>query len=165
MKSKSKTIIGKTISFLFLIGIFAVGSINVSAQENEKEEKQDAKLAKQAKITMEQARATALEAAPGTVEDGELEKEHGKLVYSFDIRNSKGTISEVWVDAKTGKVISNKEESKADEEKEKKDDEKKEKSKKPGSVSSMKGAAEKSADKVGHSVQSFDHAVAGIFKN
>lgn len=164
MTAKSKTILGTTISFLFLFGIFAVGSINVSAQENEKVEKQDAKLAKQAKITMEQARATALNAAPGTVEDGELEKEHGKLVYSFDIRNSKGTISEVWVDAKTGKVVSNKEETKADEEKEKKDDEKKEKSKKPGSVSSVKSAAGKGIDKVGHGMQRFGHVVAGIFK-
>lgn len=162
MTSKSKTIVETTLSFLFLVGIFAVGAINVSAQE--KEEKQDTKLAKQAKITMEQARATALNAAPGTVEDGELEKEHGKLVYSFDIRNSKGTISEVWVDAKTGKVVSNKEETKADEEKEKKDDEKKEKSKKPGSVSSVKSAAGKGIDKVGHGMQRFGHVVAGIFK-
>lgn len=162
MRSRNKTIVGTAISFLFLVGVFAVGSINVSAQE--KEEKQDAKLAKQAKITMEQARETALIAAPGTVEDGELEKEHGKLVYSFDIRNAKGTISEVWVDAKTGKVISNKEETKADEEKEKKDDEKKEKSKKPGSVSSVKSSPGKSIDKVGHGIQSLGHAVAGIFK-
>ena len=59
-------------------------------------------------------------------------KEHGKLLYSFDIRNDKGTITEVQVDAKTGKVLSAKEESKEDEEKEKREDEKaaKKKSKK-----------------------------------
>lgn len=162
MKSKNKTIIGMAISFLFLVGIFAVSSLSVSAQE--KEEKQDAKLAKQAKITMAQARETAMKAAPGTVEDGELEKEHGKLVYSFDIRNSKGTISEVWVDAKTGKVVSNKEETKADEQKEKREDKKMEKRGKPGTVSGVKGSAVKGVGKVGHGMHSFGHAAAGIFK-
>ena len=57
------------------------------------------------KITMEQARATALKRAPGNVESSELEREHGKLVYSFDIRNSKGTITEVQVSAITGRVV------------------------------------------------------------
>ncbi|HMJ09377.1 MAG TPA: PepSY domain-containing protein, partial [Pyrinomonadaceae bacterium] len=85
-----------------------------------------AKLARQAKITLEQARHTALDTAAGTVEEEELEKEHGRLVYSFDIRNAKGTISEVQVDAKTGAMVSNAEESKADEAKEKSEDAKKE---------------------------------------
>lgn len=54
---------------------------------------------------MEQARATALNRAPGNVESGELEREHGRLVYSFDIRNSRGTITEVQVSAINGKVV------------------------------------------------------------
>lgn len=41
----------------------------------------------------------------GTVESGELEREHRQLVYSFDIRNAKGTIDEVQVSAITGKVV------------------------------------------------------------
>ncbi|MDT4968493.1 MAG: hypothetical protein QOJ64_3230 [Acidobacteriota bacterium] len=72
-------------------------------QENESREQQ--KLQRQAKITMEAARETALHRAPGTVESGELEREHGKLVYSFDIRNSRGTITEVQVSAINGKVV------------------------------------------------------------
>jgi uncharacterized membrane protein YkoI len=79
-----------------------------SRGQNEAEGKnsqEQEKLAKQTKITMEQARETALKRAPGNVEEGELEKEHGKLVYSFDIRNSKGTITEVQVSAITGKVV------------------------------------------------------------
>ena len=122
MKLKNTRIAGFVLSAFFLTGLFAVASTNTFGQGSE--EKQDSKLAKQAKITMTQAREIALQAAPGKVEGEELEKEKGKLVYSFDIRNSKGTISEVWVDAKNGKVVSNKEESKADEEKEKREDQK-----------------------------------------
>jgi uncharacterized membrane protein YkoI len=69
-----------------------------------------ARLAKKAKITMEQAREIALKRAPGTIESGELEREHGKLVYSFDIRNDKGTITEVQVNAKSGSIVSVEEE-------------------------------------------------------
>ena len=72
-----------------------------------------------AKITKAQAQAIALQRASGRVEDGELEKEHGKWVYSFDIRNAKGTITEVQVDAYTGKVVSVEEENAAAEAKEK----------------------------------------------
>src|SRR5947207_1327969 len=43
----------------------------------------------QPKITMEQARATALKKAPGKVTSEELENEKGKLIYSFDIATSK----------------------------------------------------------------------------
>lgn len=61
-----------------------------------------------AKITLAQARATALAARPGQITDQELEKEHGGtgLRYSFDIK-SKGKTFEVGVDARTGKVLEN----------------------------------------------------------
>jgi len=127
MKLKNKSIVGM-MSFLFLAGIFAFTSINVSAQE--KQEKVNSKLAKQAKITMAQARETAQNAVSnGKIEEAELEKEHGKLVYSFDIRNEKGTITEVQVDAKTGAIVSTEEENKADEMKEKREDTKQAKKK------------------------------------
>ena len=73
-------------------------------QENREAQEQE-RLQRQTRITMEQARETALKRAPGTVESGELEREHGKLVYSFDIRNARGTIDEVQVSAITGKVV------------------------------------------------------------
>jgi uncharacterized membrane protein YkoI len=45
-----------------------------------------AELQSQAKISLETARATALSKVPnGTVKASELEREHGKLIYSFDI--------------------------------------------------------------------------------
>ncbi len=90
------------------------------AQENEQgEARNEAKLARQAKITKEQAQEIALKRAPGTVEGGELEREHGKLVYSFDIRNSKGTIDEVQVSAINGKIVRVEHENKKQEETEK----------------------------------------------
>src|SRR5258706_917438 len=65
-------------------------------------------LAKTAKVTLEDARAIALKARPGTVTDQELEKEKGGsgLRYSFDIKDGKTTY-EVGVDAQTGKVLEN----------------------------------------------------------
>src|SRR6266850_7083684 len=93
----------------------------------DKEAQEQAKLASQAKITKEQAQETALKRAPGTVESGELEKEHGKLVYSFDIRNARGTITEVQVSAITGKVVRVEHENKKQEAAEKRKDNKKKK--------------------------------------
>jgi uncharacterized membrane protein YkoI len=65
-------------------------------------------LAKEAKVSMDQAIAIATKAHPGTVTDKELERESGGsgLRYSFDIKGS-GRTYEVGVDAKTGKVLEN----------------------------------------------------------
>lgn len=73
-----------------------------------------------AKVTQEQARATALAKVPnGTVKSEELEMEKGRLVWSFDIAQaSTKNTSEVWVDAKTGKIVSLKTETPAQEAKE-----------------------------------------------
>lgn len=70
-------------------------------------------LAKEAKITIAQARKVALKAHPGEVTDEELEREPGGsgLRYSFDIRSGKVT-QEVGVDAVTGEVLENQPEGK-----------------------------------------------------
>ena len=108
---------------LIAVGVIAGSSLYASAQE--REDKSSVKLAKKAKITLAQAREIALQAAPGTVESEELEKEHGMLVYSFDIRNAQGTISEVWIDARSSKIVHLSEENAAAEAKEKAADMKK----------------------------------------
>lgn len=66
------------------------------------------KLMPMAKISLAQARHTALTAHPGVITDQELEKEGGGsgLRYSFDIKG-KGKTFEVGVDAKTGKLLEN----------------------------------------------------------
>lgn len=65
-----------------------------------------AALQKEAKISMKTARSIALKKVPhGTVASSELERENGKLIYSFDIKTAKGGVTEVNVDALNGKVI------------------------------------------------------------
>jgi len=58
----------------------------------------------QPKITMEQAKATALQKESGTIKSAELEKEHGRWIYSFDIATTYG-VREVNIDANTRKVV------------------------------------------------------------
>lgn len=72
-----------------------------------------AELLPMAKVSLAQARASALRAHAGVITDQELEKEGGGtgLRYSFDIKN-KGKTYEVGVDARTGKVLENKVEGK-----------------------------------------------------
>jgi ribosomal protein L34E len=54
---------------------------------------------------METALAIALKKVPGgEIKSAELEREHGKLIYSFDIKTARG-ITEVNVSAISGKVI------------------------------------------------------------
>ena len=67
----------------------------------------DPKLVAEAKIKETEARATALgQVENGTVKSEELEREHGHLIYSYDIEvPGKSGIDEVNVDAMTGKVI------------------------------------------------------------
>lgn len=61
-----------------------------------------------AKVTMGQAKAQALQLQPGEIKDAELEYEHGGsgLRYSFDIQTQQG-VREVGIDAMTGAVLEN----------------------------------------------------------
>lgn len=80
-----------------------------------------ADLQKEAKISMKKARSIALKKVRhGKISSEELEREKGKLIYSFDVKNDKGTITEVNVDAMNGKVVDVHEESAAKEAAEKK---------------------------------------------
>jgi uncharacterized membrane protein YkoI len=80
---------------------------------------QDA-LKAEAKVTEADARTTALAKVPnGTVQSATLEKEHGRLVWSFDIAQSTTkNLTEIQVDAKSGTIASVKKESPAQEAKE-----------------------------------------------
>lgn len=77
-------------------------------------------LAKEAKISRAEAAKTALAQVPtGVIKSEELEREHGKLIWSFDIAGE-GTknITEVQVDAKSGKIVSTQVETPQDQAKE-----------------------------------------------
>jgi len=106
-------------------GLLAIGlCVTAGAQtQTPKKSKIPAALKKDAKISLEVARATALKKVPGELEEEELEKENGKLVYSFDIRASgQKDITEVQVSAIDGSIVSVEMENAASEAKEKKQD-------------------------------------------
>ena len=86
------------------------------------------------KVTEPVAAATALSQVPGgRIQSVELEREDGKVIYSFDIKaKGKSGIEEVQIDAMTGAVSSNVHETPADEKKE---------AAKDASVARMKKAA------------------------
>ncbi len=66
----------------------------------------EADLMKQARVSKVQAEKIALaKVSHGKIQAAEIEKEHGKLIWSFDIAKA-GTknITEVHVDAKTGEI-------------------------------------------------------------
>jgi uncharacterized membrane protein YkoI len=67
----------------------------------------DPKLAAQAKITKDSAQHIALRVVPhATVRSAELEREHGKLIYSFDLKVAgKSGIEEVNINALDGSVV------------------------------------------------------------
>ncbi|HJQ09471.1 MAG TPA: PepSY domain-containing protein [Gemmatimonadaceae bacterium] len=79
-----------------------------------------ADLQKEAKISEADARATALKEVPnGTVKSEELEREKGKLVYSYDISVAgKSGVEEVTVSAIDGSVVNKMHESARTERKE-----------------------------------------------
>ncbi|MEO6036312.1 MAG: PepSY domain-containing protein, partial [Verrucomicrobiota bacterium] len=94
---KLKNIIGS----LGAVGLLVVAGCETKHLESE------------AKISRSEAEKIALAKAPGgTVKEGELEKEHGKLIWSFDIAKAGSKdITEVQVDAKTGAIVSVEDES------------------------------------------------------
>jgi len=86
-------------------------------------------LAAQAKISKAEAQRIALEKVPnGIIKEGELEKEKGLLIWSFDIATpGSKNITEVNVDAITGKIVAMDVETPEDQAKEKAEDAKKKK--------------------------------------
>jgi len=71
------------------------------------------------------AEKIALARVPGgTIKEGELETEHGRLVWSFDIaQKSSRDVIEVQVDANTGEVVATETETPEDQAKEDAEDE------------------------------------------
>ena len=104
---------------LALVVTAALGLTAATAKD-----KEDPKLLAKAKVTKAEAQKTALTKAPdGTVKDAELEEENGKLVWSFDIaRPGTKDITEVQVDAITGKIVLVEVETPKDQAKEAKED-------------------------------------------
>src|ERR1700680_1424466 len=106
-------------------GLLMMGSANYTQAQTTapKKSKIPASLKAQAKISLADARATAVGKVSGEIKEEELEKEHGKLVYSFDIQ-AKGEkdITEVQVSAIDGSIVSVEKEDAASEAKEKQEE-------------------------------------------
>jgi uncharacterized membrane protein YkoI len=92
------------------VGIITAGIVGLlitlgsSAWADDKENK-ITDLAKDAKVTIDQAIKTASEKVPGTVVEAELEKKHGKTVWEVEVLGADGNVTEVHIDAATGSVI------------------------------------------------------------
>jgi len=86
---------------LAVCSMLAAGLLAGCATENESQ------LQAEAKISKADAQATALTKAPnGTCKDCELEREHGKLIWSFCFTTPDSKdITEVNVDAMTGAIV------------------------------------------------------------
>ncbi len=80
-----------------------------------------AELQKEARISKDDAAKTALSHAPnGTIKESELEREHGKLIWSFGIATPDSTyITEVNINAVDGSLVNIEKESPDQEAKEK----------------------------------------------
>jgi uncharacterized membrane protein YkoI len=98
--------IGITV-FALLVGIslIATGPAWSDKKGKHEEEANIADLAKEAKITVDQAIKTATEKVQGTVVEAELEKKHDKTIWEVEIVGADGKVSEVHIDAATGAVI------------------------------------------------------------
>ncbi|MGH8094552.1 MAG: PepSY domain-containing protein [Chthoniobacterales bacterium] len=96
MKSKSNILTGAAV-----ISLKGLAPSSALARDNQ------AQLRAEAKVTRKDAEKTALARVPsGTTKDGELEKENGRVMWSFDLAMPhSGNIIEVQVDAKTGKIV------------------------------------------------------------
>ena len=95
-------------------------STTAKPHKRAKKAETQAELQKEAKISEATARATALKEVPnGTVKSSELEREHGKLIYSYDITvPGKTGIDEVNVNAIDGSVVAKQHETPKSEKKE-----------------------------------------------
>jgi len=120
----------KFASLAAVAAIAFVGSVS-QAQGSYKKELPDS-LTKAAKISESVAAIAAQARVPnGKIEVVELERENGKLLYSYDIKTAgKSGIDEVHVDAMTGKVVGFVHESPSTEKKEAAEDAKAAKAKK-----------------------------------
>lgn len=100
----NKKIIGMALAAALLAGCAS----EEHEHHHESKEAKQARLMAKAKVSQADAQATALaQVSNGTVKESELEKEHGKIIWSFDIATPETKdITEVNVDAITGQVVS-----------------------------------------------------------
>ena len=116
----------RTTALIPLALLLAASVAGAQGTAHSRKAESQADLQKEAKMTMVDARAMALREVPNSkVQAGEIEREGGKLIYSFDMKvANKSGIDEVNIDAMTGKLVSKQHETPKDEKAEAKADKK-----------------------------------------
>lgn len=101
----------------FAVAVSASAASAQSSPRHHTKVETQAALQKEAHMTMAEARAMALKTVPNaTVQAGEIEREGGKLIYSFDMKvPGKSGIDEVNIDAMKGTLVSHQHETPKDE--------------------------------------------------
>jgi uncharacterized membrane protein YkoI len=112
---------------LIAISLTACETEHDSEHEGKEGKMSDSQLKAAAKLSEADARQVVMAKLPNaTIKEAELEKEHGKIIWSFDITVPDKSVTEVNVNAVTGELVNmEKEDAKA--EAKEKDDEKNEK--------------------------------------
>jgi uncharacterized membrane protein YkoI len=114
----------------------ALIAVSLTACETEKENEHegheakmtDAQVKAAAKLSEADARVIVMNKLPNAIiKEAELEQEHGKIIWSFDITVPDKSVTEINVDAITGKLVGMEKEDAKAEAKEKDDDEKEKK--------------------------------------
>ncbi len=104
------------------------------------------------KLSLIEARKTALAAENGKIKSEELEKEKGKQIYSFDIEMPNG-LHEVNIDAMTGKLVEDSIENPQDEAREASED---------AAKKAKKGAKKPAEKKVPATANRSDRSIAAL---
>lgn len=93
--------------FAVLVGasLIVTGPAWSDKKGKHEEEGNVAEMAKEAKVTVDQAIKTATEKVQGTVVEAELERKHDKTIWEVEVVGADGKTSEVHIDAMTGAVI------------------------------------------------------------
>jgi uncharacterized membrane protein YkoI len=102
---KKFTLSATVVAVLVGTGLILAGPAWSDKKGKHEEEGDVAEMAKEAKVTVDQALKTATEKVQGTVVEAELEKKHDKTIWEVEIVGADGKVSEVHIDAATGAVI------------------------------------------------------------
>ena len=93
-----------SLAWLFVGALIVTTGFSLAVAEQSHEQVK-VELSKKAQIKIEEGIQVASKEVPGTIIKAELEKEHGPLMWEFEIVTENGEIKEVHVDGESGKIL------------------------------------------------------------